>query len=149
MKPKTEGDVKKSTKKSTKITEENEENDMIDNEAAIVDSSNLSSRKSSKDELLGTKPITKDERSNSTVEKSAMDVINEIFNPPLMEFDAKKPYHVPEAVNAGDVNALQDLDERKLIELKEVSIRKIMVFSFTFHLQYAKISLKILYWLIS
>lgn len=49
-----------------------------------------------------------------------MDVINEIFNPSLLEFDPKKPYNVPEAVKAGDVEALQDLDERKLIELKEV-----------------------------
>lgn len=55
-----------------------------------------------------------------------MDVINEIFNPPLLEFDAKKPYHVPEAVKSGDVNALQDLDERKLIELKEVSAKIIV-----------------------
>lgn len=54
-------------------------------------------------------------------EKSAMDIINEIFNPPLMEFDPTKPYDVPVAVKAGDVNALQDLDERKIIELKEVS----------------------------
>lgn len=55
-------------------------------------------------------------------EKSARDVINEILNPPLKEFDSKKLYEVPKAVQAGDVNALQDLDERKLIELKEVSV---------------------------
>lgn len=58
--------------------------------------------------------------SGDSEEKTAMDIINEIFNPPLMEFDPTKPYDVPTAVKAGDVNALQDLDERKIIELKEV-----------------------------
>lgn len=53
-------------------------------------------------------------------EKTAMDIINEIFNPQLMEFDPTIPYDVPTAVKAGDVDALQDLDERKIIELKEV-----------------------------
>lgn len=60
--------------------------------------------------------------SGDSEEKTAMDIINEIFNPPLMEFDPTKPYDVPTAVKAGDVNALQDLDERKIIELKEVCL---------------------------
>lgn len=59
---------------------------------------------------------------NKPEEKSAMDVINEIFSPQLKEFDSSKPYEAPIAVAAGDINALQDLDERKLIELKEVII---------------------------
>lgn len=57
---------------------------------------------------------------NKLEEKSSMDVINEIFKPPLKEFDTTKLYKAPDAVAAGDVNALQDLDERKIIELKEV-----------------------------
>lgn len=60
--------------------------------------------------------------SGDTEEKTAMDIINEILNPPLMEFDPTKPYDVPTAVEAGDINALQDLDERKIIELKEVRV---------------------------
>lgn len=53
-------------------------------------------------------------------EKTAMEVINDILNPPMPEFDPSKPYNVPTAIKAGDVNALQELDERKIIELKEV-----------------------------
>lgn len=53
-------------------------------------------------------------------EKTAMEIINDILNPPMPEFDPSKPYNVPTAVKAGDVNALQELDERKIIELKEV-----------------------------
>lgn len=79
-----------------------------------------SSRKNSPNIETPPPTPTVKERSNSTAEKSPMDVINEIFNPSLLEFDPKKPYNVPEAVKAGDVEALQDLDERKLIELKEV-----------------------------
>lgn len=52
-------------------------------------------------------------------EPTSRDIINAILNPALPEFDSTKPYDVPTAVKAGDVNALQDLDERKLIELKE------------------------------
>lgn len=53
-------------------------------------------------------------------EKTAMEIINDILNPPMPEFDPSKPYNVPTAVKAGDINALQELDERKIIELKEV-----------------------------
>ncbi len=53
-------------------------------------------------------------------EKSPREIINDILNPPMPEFDPSKPYNAPTAVKAGDVNALQELDERKLIELKEV-----------------------------
>lgn len=53
-------------------------------------------------------------------EKTPLEIINDILNPPMPEFDPTKPYNVPTAVKAGDVNALQELDERKIIELKEV-----------------------------
>lgn len=55
-----------------------------------------------------------------TEEKTPLEIINDILNPPMPEFDPTKPYNVPTAVKAGDVNALQELDERKIIELKEV-----------------------------
>lgn len=62
-------------------------------------------------------PPPADEQSD---EKTPMEIINDILNPPMPEFDPSKPYNVPTAVAAGDVNALQELDERKIIELKEV-----------------------------
>lgn len=55
-------------------------------------------------------------------EKTPMEIINGILNPPMPEFDPSTPYNVPTAVKAGDVNALQELDERKIIELKEVRL---------------------------
>lgn len=55
-----------------------------------------------------------------TDEKTPMEIINDILNPPMPEFDPSVPYAAPTAVKAGDVNALQELDERKIIELKEV-----------------------------
>lgn len=57
-----------------------------------------------------------------STEKSALEVINEIFNPKLPVFDESIPYNIPDAVKAGDVSALQDLDEKKILELKEVYI---------------------------
>lgn len=56
----------------------------------------------------------------SVTEKTPIEIVNEILNPPMPEFDPTKPYLVPTAVKAGDINALQELDERKIIELKEV-----------------------------
>lgn len=49
-----------------------------------------------------------------------MEKIQEILNPTFKIPETKGPYKIPEAVKAGDVNAMQDLDERKIIELKEV-----------------------------
>lgn len=146
LKPKNaDGETKKSSKKSTKIADNPEDASQegaepeVPNEVekAITRPPSVdcaepeatpgsvpSSRKNSRNiETPPPTPTTVKERSNSTAEKSAMDVINEIFNPPLLEFDPKKPYNVPEAVKAGDVEALQDLDERKLIELKEVGLK--------------------------
>ncbi|XP_055848006.1 myosin regulatory light chain LC-2, mantle muscle [Episyrphus balteatus] len=53
-------------------------------------------------------------------ESSAMAVINEIFNPKLKIPKTVGHYTVPDEVHAGDVNVLKDLDEKKLLELKEV-----------------------------
>lgn len=55
-------------------------------------------------------------------ESSAMAVINEIFNPKLKIPKTVGHYRVPDEVHAGDVDALKDLDEKKLVELKEVFI---------------------------
>ncbi|XP_037030739.1 myosin regulatory light chain 10 [Bradysia coprophila] len=64
-------------------------------------------------------PEPTDDGQKQAVEKTPMEIINDILNPPMPEFDPSKPYNVPTAVKAGDVNALQELDERKIIELKE------------------------------
>lgn len=42
----------------------------------------------------------------------------------------KEPYHVPKEVKPHDIEALKEIDERKLIELKEV---KSVVFIIIFH----------------
>lgn len=68
-----------------------------------------------------------DDGTKQVVEKTPMEIINDILNPPMPEFDPSKPYNVPTAVKAGDVNALQELDERKIIELKEVSKRSVQL----------------------
>lgn len=52
--------------------------------------------------------------------KSPVDIIREILSPKLSLVDSDAPYVAPVAVMTGDVDALQELDERKLIELKEV-----------------------------
>lgn len=54
------------------------------------------------------------------MEKTAADLIEEIAE--LKKFvpvESTEPYQIPIAVKASDVEALRDLDERKLIELKE------------------------------
>lgn len=51
-----------------------------------------------------------------------MKMIHEIFNPTLKIIDSKGPYRPPDAIqqiNIEDID-LKDLDERKLVELKEV-----------------------------
>lgn len=55
--------------------------------------------------------------------KSTLEIVTEILGPATKSQPAvadERPYDAPVAVAAGDVNALQDLDERRLIELKEV-----------------------------
>lgn len=52
--------------------------------------------------------------------QSPVDIIREILSPKLSIADPDVPYKAPVAVMTGDVDALQELDERKLIELKEV-----------------------------
>uniref|UniRef100_A0A1B0DP88 Uncharacterized protein n=1 Tax=Phlebotomus papatasi TaxID=29031 RepID=A0A1B0DP88_PHLPP len=61
------------------------------------------------------------EISDSGEKKSvAATLLDEILNDaPMTLPDENQPYEVPVAVKAGDINALRDLDERKLIELKE------------------------------
>lgn len=54
------------------------------------------------------------------LEKTAADLIEEISE--LKKFiptESSEPYQIPIAVKGSDVEALRDLDERKLIELKE------------------------------
>lgn len=58
--------------------------------------------------------------------KTPSEIINDILNPPMPEFDPSIPYTAPTAVKAGDVNALQELDERKIIELKEVGVDSVV-----------------------
>ncbi|XP_055903814.1 myosin regulatory light chain LC-2, mantle muscle [Eupeodes corollae] len=53
-------------------------------------------------------------------ESSPMAVINEIFNPKLKIPKTVGHYTVPDEVHIGDADALKDLDEKKLVELKEV-----------------------------
>lgn len=52
--------------------------------------------------------------------KSPGDIIRDILSPKMSLAPTDAPYQVPVAVRMGEVDALQDLDERKLIELKEV-----------------------------
>ncbi|XP_059612153.1 myosin regulatory light chain, smooth muscle [Phlebotomus argentipes] len=63
----------------------------------------------------------KDPNDASDKEKSmAATLLEEIMNEgPAALPDENEPYVVPIAVKAGDINALRDLDERKIIELKE------------------------------
>ncbi|XP_055679560.1 myosin regulatory light chain, smooth muscle [Lutzomyia longipalpis] len=66
-------------------------------------------------------PPTEGEQGDANPEKSmAKTLLDEILNaPPIAYPDENLPYEVPIQVKAGDINALRDLDERKLIELKE------------------------------
>lgn len=49
-----------------------------------------------------------------------MRVINEIFNPTLKLPVSTGPYKPPDELTTEDFDAMQDLDVRKLAELKEV-----------------------------
>lgn len=117
---------KKITKKSA--TAEHKalaEDEGIEEEAPLHPEPKRKSLNTEEDSYIDAIVVTENNKidvkaSGDSEEKTAMDIINEILNPPLMEFDPTKPYDVPTAVEAGDVNALQDLDERKIIELKEV-----------------------------
>ncbi|GAB0088256.1 myosin regulatory light chain 2, smooth muscle minor isoform [Sergentomyia squamirostris] len=66
--------------------------------------------------------VDKDSNAEDGGEKksTAATLLEAILNESTMSLpDENQPYEVPIAVKAGDINALRDLDERKLIELKE------------------------------
>ena len=111
QKKKKSSSEKKQSKKSIPNDEQLQKESAIEEDAMETLTNDLIDASAKK--LSNAQDIRKEE-------KTSLEIINDIMNPPLMEFDSSKPYNVPDAVKAGDVNALQELDERKLIELKEV-----------------------------
>ncbi|XP_067618356.1 myosin regulatory light chain, striated adductor muscle [Eurosta solidaginis] len=54
------------------------------------------------------------------IESEAMAAINEIFNPTFKKPVSKGPYRAPDEMTADDFDVMQDIDIKKLAELKEV-----------------------------